>query len=214
MSVTRSLVHQRAAQRPRIAPSLAQGGSLGRHGGCHRRAVFSKGSGEGGSYTGAFPGFPSVSADFHQPPLRALSIPGAWVLRSPDLVVVSSFRMHCTFPIWTYRWCVAFNFDPRVLGIQPCHPSGSKPAAHFFRTEVRTRDLQVAMTSRYAKKSNCRASYQLEHCTQCQCRPVLTISATLRDQCNFYHGTQCSVQASAEVVGRITWQKQGLFASS
>ena len=110
---------------------------------------FCKGSGEGGSYTGAFPGFPSVSADLHQPPLRALSIPGAWVLRSPDLVVVSSFRMHCTFPIWTYRWCVAFNFDPRVLGIQPCHPSGSKPAAHFFRTEVRTRDLQVAMTSRY-----------------------------------------------------------------
>ena len=109
----------------------------------------SKGSGEGGSYTGAFPGFPSVSADFHQPPLRALSIPGAWVLRSPDLVVVSSFRMHCTFPIWTYRWCDAFNFDPRVLGIQPCHPSGSKPAAHFFRTEVRIRDLQVAMTSRY-----------------------------------------------------------------
>ena len=108
-----------------------------------------KGSGEGGSYTGAFPGFPSVSADLHQPPLRALSIPGAWVLRSPDLVVVSSFRMHCTFPIWTYRWCIAFNFDPRVLGIQPCHPSGSKPAAHFFRTEVRTRDLQVAMTSRY-----------------------------------------------------------------
>ena len=103
----------------------SQGGSLGRHGGCHRRAVFSKGSGEGGSYTGAFPGFPSVSADLHQPPLRALSIPGAWVLRSPDLVVVSSFRMHCTFPIWTYRWCVAFNFDPRVLGIQPCHPSGS-----------------------------------------------------------------------------------------
>ena len=43
----------------------------------------------------------------------------------------------------------AFNFDPRVLGIQPCHPSGSKPAAHFFRTEVRIRDLQVAMTSRY-----------------------------------------------------------------
>ena len=109
----------------------------------------SKGSGEGGSYTGAFPGFPSVSADFHQPPLRALSIPGAWVLRSPDLVVVSSFRMHCTFPIWKYRWCDAFNFDPRVLGIQPCHPSGSKPAAHFFRTEVRIRDLQVAMTSRY-----------------------------------------------------------------
>ena len=113
------------------------------------RFCLTKGSGEGGSYTGAFPGFPSVSADFHQPPLRALSIPGAWVLRSPDLVVVSSFRMHCTFPIWTYRWCVAFNFDPRVLGIQPCHPSGSKPAAHFFRTEVRTRDLQVAMTSRY-----------------------------------------------------------------
>ena len=86
--------------------------------------TLSKGSGEGGSYTGAFPGFPSVSADFHQPPLRALSIPGAWVLRSPDLVVVSSFRMHCTFPIWTYRWCDAFNFDPRVLGIQPCHPRG------------------------------------------------------------------------------------------
>ena len=127
-------------------------GVVGRIGPTAWRALFlrsSKGSGEGGSYTGAFPGFPSVSADFHQPPLRALSIPGAWVLRSPDLVVVSSFRMHCTFPIWTYRWCVAFNFDPRVLGIQPCHPSGSKPAAHFFRTEVRTRDLQVAMTSRY-----------------------------------------------------------------
>ena len=116
---------------------------------CSAGDFFSKGSGEGGSYTGAFPGFPSVSADFHQPPLRALSIPGAWVLRSPDLVVVSSFRMHCTFPIWKYRWCDAFNFDPRVLGIQPCHPSGSKPAAHFFRTEVRIRDLQVAMTSRY-----------------------------------------------------------------
>ena len=114
----------------------------------------SKGSGEGGSYTGAFPGFPSVSADFHQPPLRALSIPGAWVLRSPDLVVVSSFRMHCTFPIWTYRWCVAFNFDPRVLGIQPCHPSGSKPAAHFFRTEVRTRDLQVAKKIKGTRKEN------------------------------------------------------------
>ena len=127
------LVRRRAFQRPRIAPTTRAAAAAG-DGGSHRRALLvpSKGSGEGGSYTGAFPGFPSVSADFHQPPLRALSIPGAWVLRSPDLVVVSSFRMHCTFPIWKYRWCDAFNFDPRVLGIQPCHPSGSKPAAHFF----------------------------------------------------------------------------------
>ena len=144
------LVRQRAFQRPRIAPTTRAAALAGRAGAIDgRESLSSEGSGEGGSYTGAFPGFPSVSADFHQPPLRALSIPGAWVLRSPDLVVVSSFRMHCTFPIWTYRWCDAFNFDPRVLGIQPCHPSGSKPAAHFFRTEVRIRDLQVAMTSRY-----------------------------------------------------------------
>ena len=105
-------------------------------------------------YTGAFPGFPSVSADLHQPPLWALSIPGAWVLRSPDLVVVSSFRMHCsTVPSPSGRTDgVLRSISIHVfyaLGIQPCHPSGSKPAAHFFRTEVRTRDLQVAMTSRY-----------------------------------------------------------------
>ena len=147
--VTCSLVRARAVLLPCCA--LPVGRSRSRHDGSHRRANVgicpSKGSGEGGSYTGAFPGFPSVSADFHQSPLRALSIPGAWVLRSPDLVVVSSFRMHCTFPIWRYRWCDAFNFDPRVLGIQPCHPSGSKPAAHFFGTEVRIRDLQLAMTS-------------------------------------------------------------------